>query len=83
MTRRGLGYAVYFLPLSLVGSVSPIVSAYAINMWGIWFLFPFAISMFIIALTILQLMPVREAYRDRRQKPTITVKPPRSNDSSH
>lgn len=60
-SRRGIAYAMYFLPFSLVGSVSPMVSAYVVKVWGVWYVFPFAIAIFIIALTILQLIPIRES----------------------
>lgn len=61
-SRRGIAYAMYFLPPSLVGSISPMVSAYVIEAWGFWYLFPFAIVIFVITLTILQLIPIRESH---------------------
>jgi MFS family permease len=34
--QRGLGFALYFLPGSIMGAVAPIVAAFVANTWGIY-----------------------------------------------
>ena len=54
--RRGIAYAAYFLPSTLVGAVAPLVGALVINSWGIWYVFPLSIFLFVVAATMLQLV---------------------------
>ncbi|MCJ7770243.1 MFS transporter [Candidatus Bathyarchaeota archaeon] len=50
---RGLAYSLSFLPSTIVGSFSPILVALIVEAFGIWQIFPFAIAMFALAITIL------------------------------
>ena len=48
--QRGLGFALYFLPGSIMGAVAPIVAAFIANTWGI---FPvFIASTLVFALSV-------------------------------
>ncbi len=55
-TGRGLAFSLSFLPGTLVGSVAPMLLAFVIVGTGIWFIFPFAIAMFLGALVIFGLI---------------------------
>jgi MFS family permease len=41
--RRGLGFALYFLPGSIVGIVAPLIGAAVADAFGLWSIFPVAI----------------------------------------
>ena len=51
--QRGVGYALLFLPGSIMGAISPMIAAYIIENFGINFLFPLSIGIYIISLSIL------------------------------
>jgi NNP family nitrate/nitrite transporter-like MFS transporter len=53
--RRGLGYALYFLPGSLVSTISPILGAYIATAFGLWIIFPTSISILALSIILLKL----------------------------
>ena len=58
-SRRGLGYGLFFLPTNLVGSVSPLVSSVIVSNFGIWYVFPLAFGVYLVASLLLQAMPIK------------------------
>lgn len=56
-SRRGMGYALYFLPGYVSGAVAPVVGGFISQVWGIWISFVFAIFGLLISIGILQLIP--------------------------
>jgi len=50
---RGLAFALSFLPGTIVGSFSPLLVAFVVESWGIWYIFPYALAMFSMAVFIL------------------------------
>jgi len=54
--RRGIAYAAYFLPSTLVGAAAPVVGALVITAWGIWYVFPMSVLFFVAAATMVQLV---------------------------
>jgi MFS family permease len=44
--QRGLGFALYFLPGSIMGALAPMVAAYIADLWGIFTVFIASISVF-------------------------------------
>jgi len=54
--RRGVGYALYFLPLNLVSSASPVLTAFIVRLWGVWYIFPFAIAAYVASLGFLRML---------------------------
>lgn len=46
--RRGLGYALFFLPGSLVGAVAPLISASLADTFGMTSIFVIAIGIYIL-----------------------------------
>jgi len=59
-SRRGVGYALLFLPGSIMGAIAPIVAANLIDLFGMARLFPVSIVVSIIGLVIL-VVGVRES----------------------
>jgi len=55
--RRGLGYALYFLPSSLIGGVAPVLGAFVAEAWGIWQVFPLSTAIFAVAAVLLCFTP--------------------------
>lgn len=56
--RRGLAYAVFMLPFSLVGAIAPMIAAKIIESYNeISALFPFAICLSLASILALQLLP--------------------------
>ncbi len=53
--RRGLGFAMYFLPGSLVRTVSPIIGAYLAELFGLWSIFPISIGLLLLSMVFLKL----------------------------
>lgn len=47
--QRGLGYALYFLPGSIMGAVAPLIAAYIADLWGIYTVFMTSIGVFALA----------------------------------
>ncbi len=57
--RRGVGYSTYFFTQGIIGALSPAVVAQVIGIYGLWYIFPFAILMFASTTIILQFIPLR------------------------
>jgi MFS family permease len=47
--QRGLGFALYFLPGSIMGAVAPMIAAYIADLWGIYTVFMASIGVFSLA----------------------------------
>ena len=52
-SQRGMGYALLFLPGSIMGSISPVIAAWLIENFGMRQLFPISIGIGVIGLTVL------------------------------
>jgi MFS-type transporter involved in bile tolerance (Atg22 family) len=52
--RRGLGFALYFLPGSIVGIVAPLIGATIADVFGLWSIFPAAILLIGIGFLLLK-----------------------------
>jgi MFS family permease len=52
--RRSLGYTLYFFSSSLMSAFSPLISARIIDMFGIWYIFPFALVMLSVSILLIQ-----------------------------
>jgi len=52
--KRGLAYAIFMLFPSLMGSISPLIAAKLIELYGINGLFPFAITLTLISILLFQ-----------------------------
>lgn len=59
-SQRGVGYALLFLPGSIMGAIAPVVAANLIDLFGMARLFPVSIVISIIGLVIL-VLGVRES----------------------
>jgi MFS family permease len=55
--RRGVAYALYFLPTNLVSSIAPVTAAFVVQQWGIWYVFPLGIAVYVATLGILRILP--------------------------
>jgi MFS family permease len=53
--RRGLGFAMYFLPGSLVRTISPIIGANIAASFGLWSIFPISIALIILSMVLLRI----------------------------
>ena len=51
--RRGMGYALFFLPGSLVGAVAPTIGGFLAESMGLTFLFPLGIVIIVASLLLL------------------------------
>jgi MFS family permease len=47
--QRGLGFALYFLPGSIMGAIAPMIAAYIADVWGIYTVFMASIGIFALA----------------------------------
>lgn len=47
--QRGLGFALYFLPGSIMGAIGPMVAAYIADLMGIYWVFMASVSVFVLA----------------------------------
>ncbi len=54
-SRRGVGYALLFLPSSIMAAISPLFAAGLIGLFGMWQLFPISILISVVSLAILVL----------------------------
>ncbi len=54
--QRGLGYALFFLPGSIMGAVAPIVAGYIAESYGFGTIFYLALGIYALALGILKFM---------------------------
>jgi MFS family permease len=52
--QRGLGYALFFLPGSIMGAVAPIVAAFIAEVYGLTSIFYASIAIFFIGLAVLR-----------------------------
>jgi len=57
--QRGVGYSTYFITNGIIGALSPAIVAQFIGIYGLWYIFPFAILMFASSTLILQIIPLR------------------------
>ncbi len=53
--QRGMGFALRFLPGSLIGSFAPIVGAILAGLLGLSFLFPISVAITFVGLAVLKL----------------------------
>ncbi len=53
--QRGLGFALYFLPGSIMGAVAPMIAAYIADIWGIYTVFISSMGVFALAWLIFTL----------------------------
>lgn len=52
--QRGLGFALYFLPQSILGAVAPMVAAFIADSFGIFYVFMASVGVFVLSLIVLQ-----------------------------
>jgi hypothetical protein len=52
--RRGLGYALYFLPGSLVGAVAPLIAAAIADAFGMTSIFVVSVTIYVIGQVLLK-----------------------------
>ncbi len=52
--QRGLGYALFFLPGSIIGAITPVVGGYVADMMGFQTIFNFAVVVNFVALGLLR-----------------------------
>ncbi len=52
--QRGLGFALYFLPGSVMGAIAPIIAAYIADIFGMYSVFMACIGVYFLAVTVLQ-----------------------------
>jgi len=52
--QRGLGYALFFLPGSIIGAVTPVAAGYVADLMGFQTIFNFAVAVNFVALGILR-----------------------------
>jgi MFS family permease len=53
--QRGLGFALYFLPGSIMGAIAPMIAAYIADMWGIYSVFLTSIVVYAAAWAVFTL----------------------------
>jgi len=53
--RRGLGYALFFLPGSVMGAVAPIIAAHIADAFGLGSIFIVALAVYAVGLAVLKL----------------------------
>jgi MFS family permease len=51
--QRGLGFALYFLPGSIMGAVAPLIAAFIANTWGIFPVFLASTFVFVLSVPII------------------------------
>lgn len=52
--QRGLGYALFFLPGSIVGAIAPMIAAYIAEAFGLFTIFMASLAVFAVGLLVLQ-----------------------------
>ena len=52
--QRGLGYALFFLPGSIIGAITPVAAGYVADMMGFQTIFNFAVVVNFLALGLLR-----------------------------
>jgi MFS family permease len=40
---RGLAFSLSFLPGTVMGAISPVMAAFIVDSWGLWYVFPLAL----------------------------------------
>lgn len=58
-SRRGIAYAIFFLPFNAMGSIAPAIAAKIVEIVGIWYIFPFAIVTFLISIMLIQMLETK------------------------
>ncbi|RLI32693.1 hypothetical protein DRO56_03130, partial [Candidatus Bathyarchaeota archaeon] len=53
-SRRGMGYALFFLPSSIVGSIAPMIGGFLADWMGLSSLFPLSIAIILASLLLLK-----------------------------
>jgi len=51
--QRGMGYALLFLPGSIMGAITPVVAAWLIESFGIGRLFPISVAIYLLSVVVL------------------------------
>lgn len=59
-SRRGIAYAIFFLPFNVMGSISPAIAAKIAEIAGLWYVFPFAIATFLISIMLIQTLRIQK-----------------------
>jgi MFS family permease len=54
--QRGLGYALFFLPGSIMGAIAPVIAGYIAQNYGFNTIFYFSIGIFVLALGVLRFL---------------------------
>ncbi|MEM2921790.1 MAG: MFS transporter [Candidatus Bathyarchaeia archaeon] len=54
--RRGIAYAAYFLPSTLIGAAAPVVGAFIINRLGVTHVFMLSICLFLLAALVVRVI---------------------------
>ena len=52
-SQRGMGYALLFLPGSIMGAISPVMAAWLIESFGIGQLFPISVAIYMLSVVVL------------------------------
>jgi len=63
-SRRGIAYALFFLPFNATGSIAPVIAGKIVEIIGIWYIFPFAIIMFLISIVLIQMLKTERIHRE-------------------
>ncbi len=54
--QRGLGYALFFLPGSIMGAIAPVIAGYIAQTYGFNMIFYLALAIFVLALGVLRFL---------------------------
>jgi MFS family permease len=54
--QRGLGYALFFLPGSIMGAVAPVIAGYIAQTFGFNTIFYFALGIYVLAIGVLRFL---------------------------
>jgi MFS family permease len=54
--KRGLGYALFFIPSSIMGAVAPMIAGYIAQNFGFNMIFYYSIGIFVIAIGVLRFL---------------------------
>ncbi len=52
--QRGLGFALYFLPGSVMGAIAPLIAAFIADTFGMYNVFMACIGVYFLAVAVLQ-----------------------------
>lgn len=55
---RGTAYSMFFIPMSVAGIIMPIIASLLVDLYGIWIIFPTAIILYLLALTLIKIIKV-------------------------